>query len=145
MKKAGIIILIVGLLISVFTGLNFVTREKVADIGKVEIHANKNHPLSWSPVVGVVMMAIGADIYLLGQKRMIMYSLWNIQKKQNMKNIAELKGTWNEAKGKLKQKFAMLTESDVLFIEGKQDELLGRLQLKLGKTKEEIRKIIGEL
>nr|NQU90408.1 CsbD family protein [Bacteroidota bacterium] len=62
-----------------------------------------------------------------------------------MKNITEFKGDWNKTKGKLKQKFAMLTDSDLLLIEGKQDELLGRLQSKLGKTKEEVRKIISEL
>jgi uncharacterized protein YjbJ (UPF0337 family) len=62
-----------------------------------------------------------------------------------MKNITELKGSWNETKGKLKQKFAILTDSDVLFIEGKQDEMLGRLQVKLGKSKEEIKKILSEL
>jgi len=62
-----------------------------------------------------------------------------------MKNITELKGNWNEAKGKLKQQFAMLTDNDLLLVEGKQDELIGRLQVKLGKTKEEIRKIISEL
>jgi len=62
-----------------------------------------------------------------------------------MKNITELKGDWNQTKGKLKQKFAMLTDSDLLLIEGKQDEMLGRLQAKLGKTKEEIHKIITQL
>jgi len=62
-----------------------------------------------------------------------------------MKNLTELKGDWNETKGKLKQKFAILTDSDVLLLEGKQDEMLGRLQIKLGKTKEEIQKIISEL
>ena len=62
-----------------------------------------------------------------------------------MKNITELLGNWNETKGKLKQKFARLTDSDMLLIEGKQDEMLGRLQVKLGKTKEEIYKLIAEL
>ena len=62
-----------------------------------------------------------------------------------MPNLTELKGNWNETKGKLKQKFAILTDSDVLLVEGKQDELLGRLQIKLGKTKEELHKIITEL
>lgn len=62
-----------------------------------------------------------------------------------MKNLTELKGNWNEIKGKLKQKYAMLTDNDVLLIEGKQEEMLGRLQTKLGVTKEEIHKIISEL
>jgi uncharacterized protein YjbJ (UPF0337 family) len=62
-----------------------------------------------------------------------------------MKNITELKGDWNVVKGKLKQKFAMLTDSDLMLIEGKQDELFGRLQAKLGKTNKEIKKIIAEL
>lgn len=62
-----------------------------------------------------------------------------------MKNITELLGNWNEMKGKLKQRFAMLTDSDMLLIAGKQDELIGRLQAKLGKTKAEIHKLIAEL
>jgi uncharacterized protein YjbJ (UPF0337 family) len=62
-----------------------------------------------------------------------------------MKNTTELKGNWNESKGKLKQKFAMLTDDDLLLQEGKQDELIGRLQVKLGKTKDEIHQIIADL
>ena len=62
-----------------------------------------------------------------------------------MKNQIELKGNWNETKGKLKQKLAMLTDNDLLLVEGKQDEMLGRLQAKLGKTKEEVCKLISEL
>ena len=54
----------------------------------------------------------------------------------------EIKGNWNEIKGKLKQKYAELTEDDLTFAEGKEDELLGRLQQRLGKTKEEVRREI---
>ena len=61
-----------------------------------------------------------------------------------MKSI-EVTGTWNEQKGKLKQRFAMLTDNDLLFLEGKKDEMLGKLQIKLGKTKEELNKIIEGL
>jgi uncharacterized protein YjbJ (UPF0337 family) len=57
----------------------------------------------------------------------------------------ELKGSWNEIKGKLKQKYADLTDDDLTFSEGKDDELLGRLQQKLGRTKEEIRDEISAL
>lgn len=65
--------------------------------------------------------------------------------KLNKMNTTELKGDWEEQKGKLKQKFAALTDNDLLFAEGKKEEMLGKLQKKLGKTKEELFRIIGEL
>lgn len=54
-------------------------------------------------------------------------------------------GTWNEIKGKLKQKYAQLTDDDLLFAEGKDDELLGRLETKLGETKEQLREHIEKM
>ena len=51
----------------------------------------------------------------------------------------ELKGNWNEVKGKLKQKYGQLTDDDPSFAAGKEDELPGRLQKKLGKSKEDLR------
>lgn len=57
----------------------------------------------------------------------------------------KMKGSWNELKGKLKQKYGQLTDDDLVFAEGKDDEMLGRLQKKLGKTKESIRKEIEAL
>jgi uncharacterized protein YjbJ (UPF0337 family) len=62
-----------------------------------------------------------------------------------MNNLTELRGNWKEIKAKLKLKFGMLTDRDLLFAEGKQDEMLGRLQTKLGRTKAEIHKIISDL
>lgn len=56
-----------------------------------------------------------------------------------------VKGAWNEMKGKLKQKYGQLTDDDLAFAEGKEDELYGRLQQKLGKTKEQVRKEIEDL
>jgi len=58
-------------------------------------------------------------------------------------NTTEVKGNWNEQKGKLKQQFANLTDDDLMFAEGKKDEMLGKLQIKLGKTKEELRKVMS--
>jgi uncharacterized protein YjbJ (UPF0337 family) len=60
-------------------------------------------------------------------------------------NTTGIKGNWNEQKGKLKIKFAILTDNDLMFAEGKQEEMLGKLQIKLGKTKEEMQKIIAAL
>ena len=60
-------------------------------------------------------------------------------------NTTEIKGSWNEQKGRLKQKFALLTDNDLLFETGKKDEMIGRLQITLGKTKEELYAIIAAL
>jgi uncharacterized protein YjbJ (UPF0337 family) len=60
-------------------------------------------------------------------------------------NKIEVAGNWKEQKGKLKQKFAALTENDLLFAKGKKEEMLDKLQAKLGKTKEELNRIINWL
>ncbi|UFH45039.1 CsbD family protein [Flavobacterium galactosidilyticum] len=58
-----------------------------------------------------------------------------------MPNSKEIKGNWNEFKGKLKQKYADLTDDDLLFEEGKEDEMWGKLQQKIGKTEKEIKSL----
>ena len=60
-------------------------------------------------------------------------------------NKLQIKGSWNELKGKLKQHYGNLTDDDLVFSEGKEDELLGRLQKKLGKGKDEVRQMIEKL
>lgn len=60
-------------------------------------------------------------------------------------NELQMKGSWNETKGKLKQKYGDLTDDDLTYVEGKSDELLGTLQKKTGKTKEELKKEIESL
>lgn len=54
-----------------------------------------------------------------------------------MSNL-KLKGTWNELKGKVKQQYADLTDDDLLYEEGKEDELIGRIQKKTGKARDEV-------
>jgi uncharacterized protein YjbJ (UPF0337 family) len=60
-------------------------------------------------------------------------------------NKLQIKGSWNELKGKFKQQYGNLTDNDLVFSEGKEDELLGRLQKKLGKSKDEVREMIEKL
>ncbi|MBK9109115.1 MAG: CsbD family protein [Saprospiraceae bacterium] len=60
-------------------------------------------------------------------------------------NTKELEGTWNEQKGKLKLKYAVLTDNDLMYEEGKRDIMLGKLQTILGKTKEELNQILSSL
>ena len=62
-----------------------------------------------------------------------------------MTKIIRLKGNWNEQKEKIKQKFAILTDDDLVFADCKRGEMLGKLGVKLGKTKEELEKIMESL
>ncbi|XWN37177.1 MAG: CsbD family protein [Balneola sp.] len=60
-------------------------------------------------------------------------------------NDLTIEGNWNQVKGKLKQKYSDLTDDDLAFQEGKEDEMYGRLQEKLGKTKDEIKELVASL
>ncbi len=60
-------------------------------------------------------------------------------------NTTIIKGNWNEQVGKLKTQFAILTDNDLMFEEGKKEEMLGKLQIKLGKTKEEFQDLMNSL
>ena len=62
-----------------------------------------------------------------------------------MTKIIRLKGNWNEQKEKLKQKFAILTDNDLVFADGTRREMLRKLEVKLGKTREELEKIMESL
>lgn len=61
-----------------------------------------------------------------------------------MASNLRVKGNWNEIKGKLKQQYADLTDDDLTYVEGKEDELLGRLQKKTGRAQDELRKDLFE-
>ncbi len=60
-------------------------------------------------------------------------------------NEETAKGNWNEMKGKIKQKYADLTDDDLTYAEGKEDEMWGKIQQKVGHTKDDIKKAIADL
>lgn len=60
-------------------------------------------------------------------------------------NKLTLKGDWNVAKGKLKQKYAQLTDDDLIYEKGREDELLGRIQKRVGHTKEDVERAVDEI
>lgn len=69
MKKAGIVIVILGLIMTIFTAVTFFTKEKVVDIGEVKITRNKPHHLNWSPLIGIAVMAAGGILFLASPKK----------------------------------------------------------------------------
>jgi hypothetical protein len=69
MKTAGLGILIIGVILTIFTAFTFFTREKVVDIGKLEITADKPHHLSWSPLIGIALMGVGGTVMLISRSR----------------------------------------------------------------------------
>jgi hypothetical protein len=69
MKTAGIIILIIGLLMTIYTGFTYVTKEKVVDLGELEITKDNHHTVNWQPYAGIGMMVIGVVVLILGRKK----------------------------------------------------------------------------
>jgi hypothetical protein len=67
-KNIGILLVIIGAIMVFYTGFNYVTTEKVVDIGPIEINKQKNHPVKWSPIVGVVLL-IGGVILIVKDKK----------------------------------------------------------------------------
>lgn len=68
MKKIGMALIAIGILMMVITGFNFVTREKVVDIGDLEIEGNRNHRVEWPPIAGGVILVAGVVIYFSSKK-----------------------------------------------------------------------------
>jgi hypothetical protein len=68
-KKAGIALLLIGVALTLFTAFTFFTREKVVDIGNLEISADKPHKLTWSPVVGIIVFAAGGVLFFIPAKK----------------------------------------------------------------------------
>ena len=69
MKKVGIIIIVIGLALTLFTAFTYFTKEKIVDIGKIEITADKPHRFSWSPLIGIAVMGIGGIVLWQGSKK----------------------------------------------------------------------------
>lgn len=68
-KTTGIVLIIIGILMMIYTGFNFVTTEKVVDIGPIEINQEKNHPVQWSPIIGLVLIFGGIVIIVRDKKK----------------------------------------------------------------------------
>jgi hypothetical protein len=69
MKKAGLALILIGLVLTIFTTVTFFSRERVAKIGDINITANKRHHLAWSPLVGIAVMAVGGLVVWQGPKK----------------------------------------------------------------------------
>jgi hypothetical protein len=69
MKKAGIFIIILGLGLTIFTAVTFFSREKVVDLGKVEITRDKPHHLNWSPLIGIAVIVVGGIVVWQSSKK----------------------------------------------------------------------------
>ena len=67
-KSIGIALIVIGVLMVIYTGFNYVTTEKVVDLGPLKINAEKNHPVQWSPIVGAVLLIGGIVVMVTGKK-----------------------------------------------------------------------------
>jgi hypothetical protein len=69
MKTIGIVILALGIIMTVFTGFNIITRKKVVDVGPIEINKTEKTPVYWSPVTGGILIAIGALVLVADNRK----------------------------------------------------------------------------
>lgn len=69
MQKTGLVILAIDIVSIIFRGFKYITREKVVDIGEVQITRDKENTVAWSPFVGLVVMVVGGGILLFGAKK----------------------------------------------------------------------------
>ncbi len=69
MRTLGIVLLVVGVIMTLFTGFNLVTKEKVVDLGPIEINKEEKTPIYWSPITGGVLAVIGLVVLVAGKKR----------------------------------------------------------------------------
>lgn len=69
MKTFGIILIVIGAIMTVFTGFNVITKKEVADIGPLEINKEEKTPIYWSPITGIVILAAGVMIVLVNRKK----------------------------------------------------------------------------
>lgn len=70
MKALAVVLIVAGAIMMIITGVNFATKEKVVDLGKVEISKTKNHPVSWSPIVGGVLLVAGIGAFMASKKKL---------------------------------------------------------------------------
>ena len=65
-KSIGIALIVIGIIMTIYTGFNYVTTEKVVDLGPIQINKEQNHPVQWAPIVGVIVIVIGGFIVVKG-------------------------------------------------------------------------------
>jgi uncharacterized membrane protein YidH (DUF202 family) len=70
-KNVGIWIVVIGVIMMIYTGFNYVTKEKVVDLGAIEINKEKSHPVNWSPIVGAILIVGGIVLIASSKKKLL--------------------------------------------------------------------------
>ncbi|MFL5764104.1 MAG: hypothetical protein ACJ77K_09195 [Bacteroidia bacterium] len=68
MKNLGIVLIVVGIVLMLFTGFTYITKKKVVDIGPVEVNKEEQHPVQWSPVAGGILLVAGIVLVVNGKR-----------------------------------------------------------------------------
>jgi drug/metabolite transporter (DMT)-like permease len=68
-KPIGIILIVLGILMLLYNSFNFTTTEKVVDIGPIQVNKEVNHPIAWSPIIGIVLVVGGVVLLVVGNKK----------------------------------------------------------------------------
>lgn len=69
MRSAGILLIVIGVLMMIYTGFNYVTEKRVVDVGPLKVNKEENHPVRWSPIVGGILLIGGIAMMLTNKKK----------------------------------------------------------------------------
>jgi drug/metabolite transporter (DMT)-like permease len=69
MKNFGILLAIIGIIMLVIPGFNYVTQKKVVDIGNIKINKDENHSVEWSPIIGGILLVGGVVIFATNKSK----------------------------------------------------------------------------
>ena len=67
-RTTGLVLTIIGILMIAYTGFNYITTKRVVDLGPLKINKEENHPVQWSPIVGIVLLIGGIVVFVRDKK-----------------------------------------------------------------------------
>ena len=71
MKKVGMVLIILGIVMTIITGFNIITKKNVVDLGKVEINKEEKTPVYWSPILGIILIGAGVMFTIAGKRKLV--------------------------------------------------------------------------
>jgi uncharacterized protein YjbJ (UPF0337 family) len=141
----GIILIVLAVIAFSYQGITYTKREKVLDIGPIQATTEKKETIPLPPIVGAVALIGGVALVVVGSKHWANrnFSRATVRKERIM-NWDQISGQWKQYKGRAKEKWGKLTDDEIDVIEGKRDQLVGKVQERYGIARDQAEKEVDQ-